>query len=525
MTLAVALDRLGDAASAAREIGLTDEASQAESVLQRARERSGFIGAAYVLALAGGTGVGKSSLLNALAGQTVSAVRAVRPTTDQPLAWVAESRREELAPLLAWLGVRHVASHADDTLDGVAILDLPDVDSVRTEHRATVDSLLPRIDAVAWVLDPEKYDDARLHTYLRGMAPHAARLRFVLNKSDRLTDSQRAELADDLRQRLAESGIHDARVDVVSASTGDGVDLLRAGLADQADTKALVAAKLETDASEAREQLARAAGLTPNAAYRPLLDDGVRTAAAQAAVAGALDLVDPPGVARQVRLAVLARARHSGGSLLGRIVALLGWLTGQSRRNADPAAYLRNWRRRGSLGRTVNPVHAALLEATASVPSSSRRPILATLGALKLEDEMGRALDEVAREAAADLQIPRSILWPLVGAVQLAIGAVFAFAIAWYITLFVSQGQVPVSTVEAPILGPLPLPLVLLVASILASAVIGALLWLHAGWIGRRIGGRLAERVRTAVASSVAEAGFGGLERVEEARRRIGGMT
>ena len=36
----------------------------------RARERSGFIGAAYVLALAGGTGVGKSSLLNALAGQT-----------------------------------------------------------------------------------------------------------------------------------------------------------------------------------------------------------------------------------------------------------------------------------------------------------------------------------------------------------------------------------------------------------------------------------------------------------------------
>ena len=115
-----------------------------------------------------------------------------------------------------------MVAHADETLADVAILDLPDVDSVRTEHRASVDALLPRIDAVAWVLDPEKYDDARLHTYLRGMAPHAARLRFVLNKSDRLTDPQRAELADDLRRRLAESGIHDARVDVVSASTGDG---------------------------------------------------------------------------------------------------------------------------------------------------------------------------------------------------------------------------------------------------------------------------------------------------------------
>ena len=173
----------------------------------------------------------------------------------------------------------------------------------------------------------------------------------------------------------------------------------------------------------------------------------------------------------------------------------------------------------------MNPVNAALLDATTSLPSSSRGPLVATLGAAELEEEMGRALDAVAREAAADLHIGGSILWPLVGAVQLAIGAVFAFAIAWYVTLFVSQGQVPVSTVEVPILGPLPLPLVLLVASVLASAVIGALLSLHAGWIGRRIGGRVAERVRTAVASSVAETGFGGLERVEQARRTIGGMT
>jgi GTP-binding protein EngB required for normal cell division len=525
MTLAAALDRLSDAASAAREIGLIDEASRAASVLERAGERSGFVGAAYVLALAGGTGVGKSSLLNALAGQTVSAVSAVRPTTDQPLAWVAESRREELAPLLAWLGVRHVVAHADAKLADVAILDLPDVDSIRTEHRATVDALLPRIDAVAWVLDPEKYDDARLHTYLRDLVPHAARLRFVLNKSDRLTGPQRAELADDLRRRLAESGIDRARIDVVSASTGDGIDRLRAGLADEADAKALVTSKLETDASEARDRLARAVGLGPDAAYRPLLDDGVRADATRAAIAGALELVDPPGVARQVQLAVLARARRSGGSLLGRVVVLLGRLTGQSRRNADPAAYLRDWRRRGSLGRAVNPVNAALLDATATVPTSSRAPLVAALRAAELEEDIGRALDTVAREAAGELGIRGSILWPLVGAVQLAIGTAFAFAIAWYVTLFVSGGQVPVSTVEAPILGLLPVPLVLLVASVLASAAIGLLLSLHAGWIGRRSGGRVAERVRTAVASSVAEIGFGGLERVEHARRTIGGMT
>src|SRR5687767_16010534 len=116
MTIEESLESLERAAGAVRGIGMEREADAAQSVVRRARERSGFVGAAYVLALAGGTGVGKSSLLNALAGQTVSAVRALRPTTDQPLAWVAESRRDELAPLLAWLGVRRVVAHADETL-------------------------------------------------------------------------------------------------------------------------------------------------------------------------------------------------------------------------------------------------------------------------------------------------------------------------------------------------------------------------------------------------------------------------
>src|SRR5690606_7871336 len=158
MNLPRRLDRLADLASRAREIGLDAAADEATAVVERARARAGFPGEAYVLALAGGTGVGKSSLLNALAGRTVSAVRAVRPTTDEPMAWVADRRRGELAPLFAWLGVEHVATHADEALADVAILDLPDVDSVRTEHRQLVDRLLPRIDAIAWVVDPEKYD-------------------------------------------------------------------------------------------------------------------------------------------------------------------------------------------------------------------------------------------------------------------------------------------------------------------------------------------------------------------------------
>ena len=163
-----------------------------------------------MLALAGGTGVGKSSVLNALAEVPVSPARALRPTTEHPLAWVANDAREELRPLLDWLGVERVVGHDREDLAGVAILDLPDVDSVRIEHRATVDALLPRIDAVAWVVDPEKYDDERLHEYLRRLAPHAERMRFIFNKADRLDPGEQKMLVDDFRRRLAADGIERA---------------------------------------------------------------------------------------------------------------------------------------------------------------------------------------------------------------------------------------------------------------------------------------------------------------------------
>ena len=296
------------AAEAARSIGLSADAEAADAVVQRVGERAGFSGDAYVMALAGGTGVGKSSLLNALAGQAISTVRAVRPTTDEPLAWVAEARREEVEPLLAWLGVRHVVGHADSELASVVILDLPDVDSVRIEHRQRVDELLPRIDAVTWVADPEKYDDERIHAYLRQLAGHADRMRFVINKGDRLTDAQRPLLADDLRARLAADGIANPEIHVVSATAGDGLDELRAALARAADAKAVLAAKRAADLRASLTALAVAAGIGADGASSPLLSADRLASATDDAVAGALALVDPDGLARQVR------ARRDGAS-------------------------------------------------------------------------------------------------------------------------------------------------------------------------------------------------------------------
>ncbi|MGI8830629.1 MAG: GTPase [Candidatus Limnocylindria bacterium] len=515
------MGRLREAVEAARAIGLEDEAADARAVARRVGRRAGFGGSVYVIALAGGTGVGKSSILNALAGEVVSEVRAIRPTTDRPLAWVAEAERAEIGPLLEWLKVDQVVTHADPALAGVAILDLPDVDSVRGEHRALVDTLLPRIDAVTWIVDPEKYDDERVHTYWRTLVPHADRLRFVLNKADRLTDDERTRVADDLRARLVADGIPRPMLHVVSATAGDGIDRLRTELENAAHAKVIVSAKLEADRGEAAARLARSAGIDPETGYEPLLVDARREALVREAIDGAMTLVDPPGVGRQVRAAVLHRARSGGGSVIGRVMALAGGMSGRKRRSADPAGYLAAWRNRGALGRVLNPVRAAQVEAAAAVPAESRGRVLVALGAPTAERDLERALDRATQDAAASVEVPRSGLWPVIGAAQLVVGGLVGFAVAWLITLFVAGGSVPVATLEVPILGPIPMPLALLAGSLLAGALLGWLLGLHASFVGRKSAAEVRGRAVGAVRASIATEGFAGLERVEEARRVI----
>jgi len=92
------LDHLDEAIAAAKALRLDVRA--AEATRDTARARLGFPSSAYVLALAGGTGVWKSTLLNAIAGDEVSLAGARRPTTSEAIAWLPSSRRHELAGLL-----------------------------------------------------------------------------------------------------------------------------------------------------------------------------------------------------------------------------------------------------------------------------------------------------------------------------------------------------------------------------------------------------------------------------------------
>jgi energy-coupling factor transporter ATP-binding protein EcfA2 len=186
-----------------------------------------------VVAILGGTGCGKSSLFNALAGMVFAEVGAVRPTTDRPAACVWG---DESGHLLEWLGFeRDMWIQRDSMLEdhikelrGLVLVDLPDIDSVALAHREVVNQIIPLADMLVWVTDPVKYADPSLHVrYLTPMREHEGAMVVVLNQTDTLHGSDVRLVHDDLAARLAADGLANVPVLDVSAATGTGVEDLR----------------------------------------------------------------------------------------------------------------------------------------------------------------------------------------------------------------------------------------------------------------------------------------------------------
>ncbi|MFS0706495.1 GTPase, partial [Cellulomonas sp. 179-A 9B4 NHS] len=227
-------------------------AAEGARVVAQVRERLALAPSTTVVALAGATGSGKSSLFNALAGADVARPGTLRPTTSRPLAAVATA--EDVHALLDWLEVGDRRElPADDPATrglptGLVLLDLPDHDSVVQEHRATAERLYARADLLVWVLDPQKYADAVLHErYLRPLAGHAGVMVLALNHADRLRPDERETWRADVRRLASEDGLGDVPTVPVSARTGEGVDDLRALLARAAERRRAAADRLRAD--------------------------------------------------------------------------------------------------------------------------------------------------------------------------------------------------------------------------------------------------------------------------------------
>lgn len=203
--------------------GFVDEglAIAADSAALQLRRRTGYLGETLVLAIVGGTGAGKSSLLNAIAGEPIASVSDIRPHTHEPLAWIPESAGGGLTALLDDLEV-HVR-RPQNLFDSLCIIDLPDFDSYAEAHREVVERLLPLVDVVAWLVDPVKYADPSLHSdFLKPVHQHGAQFVFVMNKMDLLSPESRVLVVDDFVRLLAEDGFEESSVIVIAASPTEG---------------------------------------------------------------------------------------------------------------------------------------------------------------------------------------------------------------------------------------------------------------------------------------------------------------
>lgn len=216
-----------------------------------------------VVALAGATGSGKSSLFNALTGLDLAETGARRPTTRTTLACAWDP--EGAGRLLDLVGVEprnRVARHGP--LDGrrggmpsgLVLLDLPDHDSIDVSHRAEVDAVVAVADHIVWVLDPQKYADALVHErYLRRLRHHGRGMTVVLNHADRLTAAGLAACTTDVRALLAADGLAQVRVIATSPETGMGVaELRRVVVAAAGDGEAAVV-RLAADLDALTERL------------------------------------------------------------------------------------------------------------------------------------------------------------------------------------------------------------------------------------------------------------------------------
>lgn len=209
---------------------------------RRIRNRLDYPVDLAIVALAGGTGSGKSSLFNAILGTERAEVGGLRPTTSRPLASVPAGRRHEVAGYLSGFGDLEVSTHEGHP--SLILVDLPDTDSVEVDHRLRVDELLPMVDAVVWVVDVEKYRDHALHQqYLRRLVDNQRQFLFVVNQIDRIPAEERPLLMDDFRSALVDDG-YDAPTSIGTAAnpplTGPfGVDELTGALGSLADGLAI----------------------------------------------------------------------------------------------------------------------------------------------------------------------------------------------------------------------------------------------------------------------------------------------
>ncbi|MDD1615637.1 MAG: GTP-binding protein HSR1-like protein [Methylococcaceae bacterium NSP1-2] len=154
-----------------------------------------------IVAFMGGTGVGKSALLNRLAGKAIAKSGIERPTSREVTLFHHHSiALPSLAEQLP-LAKINLAQHDDERKKNIIWIDMPDFDSTELHNKQQVLSWLPHIDILIYVVSPERYRDEKAWRLLLAEGGRHAWL-FVLNQWDR---GQLPQFAD-FNQQLQKAG-------------------------------------------------------------------------------------------------------------------------------------------------------------------------------------------------------------------------------------------------------------------------------------------------------------------------------
>jgi GTP-binding protein EngB required for normal cell division len=490
-----------------------DDVAAARQIIAKVGQRNALAGDHTVIALAGATGSGKSSLFNALAGQELARIGATRPTTSTPSAAVWGD--DPAGPLLDWLGVpaRHgvsapsgeQAGEPAGSLDGLVLLDLPDFDSRERSHRAEAERVLALCDVFVWVTDPQKYGDALLHDeYVKQLSGHSAVMLVVLNQVDRLLSESAVETCrEDLVRLLKLDGVDGVQVLTTSVLTGENIPELRQRLANAVAGHEAARQRLSADITAVAGRLRRGVAereASLDAAADDRLIDALSRASGVPVVLGAVD--------EDYRREALGRT---------------GWIFTRWGRKLrpDPLRRLRLDRVPSQVLEQVDPLDVREIVGRSSIPAPTASARSAVkLAALSLTERAADGLPVLWAEAVSDAAAPTDdrlyerldrvvvttplrgnppMWWRLMGWLQWVLGLAAVVGLVWLVVLGVF-GWLKLPEIDTPKIGPFPLPTLLLVGGL----VLG---WLGA-WLARvlaRVGARrrrelVGSRLRTAIA-------------------------
>ncbi len=160
----------------------------------------------YLIGLIGGKDVGKTALVNALAGEQLSSPTSFGRGTEAAIAYAHESQVSPLRDLLERTipGRFTIVAHRLSHLTKQILLDLPDIDSRYAEHIDLTRRLLRHMLFPIWIQSIEKYADLQPQKLLASVAEgnDPANFLFCLNKSDQLDGAAIEEIRTDYGKRL-----------------------------------------------------------------------------------------------------------------------------------------------------------------------------------------------------------------------------------------------------------------------------------------------------------------------------------